>query len=140
MWKGDPVEQSDPAWKLAAAADAAGMSGDMDAFERAFAALKPNSRIIARAYAVCLTKPPFTAHEASRLILYRYLEVALMEEHVAAQRRMGRTINRLTFFLVLLTAALVFFGVVDLIEKSRPREAAASAPAFGGGLFGGGPY
>jgi hypothetical protein len=45
------------------------------------------------------------------------LQVALVEEHVVAQKRMGFTINALTWVLVVLTLVLVAFGVVDLCTK-----------------------
>jgi hypothetical protein len=110
------MDENDPAWKLAAAADAS-LQGGSDILEEAFKALKPAPTTIARAYALCLTKTPFTADSRSRMILEARLQVALMEEHVAAQRRMGFTINALTWVLVVLTLVLVVFGVIDLCQK-----------------------
>ena len=110
------MDKGDPAWKLAAAVTAS-LSGDADDLEEVFKDLKPTTTTIARAYALCLTKQPFAGAEANRLILGARLQVALMEEHIAAQKRMGFTINALTWALVALTLALTIFGVVDLYQK-----------------------
>jgi hypothetical protein len=110
------MNENDPAWKLAAAADAS-RNGGSDILEEAFKDLKPTTITIAQAYALCLTTPLFSGSEANRLILSTRLQVALMEEHVAAQRRMGFTINALTWVLVVLTVVLVVFGVIDLCQK-----------------------
>jgi hypothetical protein len=110
------MDENDPAWKLAAAADAS-LKGGSDILEEAFKALKPAPTTIAQAYALCLTKTQFTADSRSRMILNARLQVALMEEHVAAQRRMGFTINALTWVLVVLTVALVILGAMDLSQK-----------------------
>jgi hypothetical protein len=110
------MDENDPAWKLAAAADAS-LKGGPDILEEAFKALEPSPTTIAQAYALCLTKSQFQADSRSGLILSARLQVALVEEHVAAQRRMGFTINALTWVLVVLTLILVAFGVVDLCQK-----------------------
>jgi hypothetical protein len=106
-----------PAWKLAMATEEARATGVLDVLERAFEELKPTSKTIAQAYALCLTRAPFSNSEANRLILNTRLQVALMEEHVAAQERMSRTINILTAVLVVLTLLLVVFGGADLADK-----------------------
>jgi hypothetical protein len=110
------MNENDPAWKLAAAADAS-LKGGSDILEEAFKNLKPTTITIAQAYALCLTKQAFAVDSRSRMILETRLQVALMEEHVAAQRRMGFTINALTWVLVVLTVVLVVFGVIDLCQK-----------------------
>jgi hypothetical protein len=99
------MDHNDPAWKLAEAADAA-QHGDVDAIDRAFATLKPTPRTLARAYALCLTTPPFSQSEATRLILST-LQFAVAEES-------GRKLNVLTGWLIALTVALVAFNVFDL--------------------------
>ena len=109
------MDENDPAWKLAAAAHES-LNGGPDDLEAVFKDLKPTTITIAQAYALCLTKNPFSGDSRSRLILNARLEVALMEEHVAAQRRMGRTINVLTWVLVVLTLVLVIFGLIDLCQ------------------------
>jgi hypothetical protein len=110
------MDESDTAWKLAKAVQAAA-SNDPDNLDKTFAELKPSATHIARAYTLCLTTSPFNLSEANRLILNARLEVALMEEHVAAQRRMGVTINVLTGVILFLTLVLVGFGVIDLWGK-----------------------
>jgi|SRR5580658_3591301 hypothetical protein len=111
------MDANDPAVKLARAADASRIGNDPDELDRTIQELKPNSATIARAYALCLNQnQPFTS-EANRLMLNTRLQVALVEEHVAAQRRMGFTINALTWVLVVLTLVLVAFGVIDLCTK-----------------------
>jgi hypothetical protein len=42
------------------------------------------------------------------------MHVALVEEHVQAQKRMGRTVNILTFVIMVMTGALVYFGGIDV--------------------------
>ncbi len=111
------MDANDPAVKLARAADASRIGDDPDQLDKTIQELKPSSATIARAYALCLNQnQPFTS-EANRLMLNTRLQVALMEEHVAAQRRMGFTINALTWVLVVLTLVLVIFGVIDLGQK-----------------------
>jgi hypothetical protein len=109
------VDRSDPAWQLADAA-LASMRTDPDTLEGVIRDLKPTARDMARAYTLCLTTPPFAQTEATRLILNSRLQVTLVEEHVAAQRRMGWTINFLTGVLVVLTVLLVIFGEFDLAK------------------------
>ena len=72
---------------------------------------------IARAYALSLTEKALDGSEKHRLILREYLQLKLMHEHVAAQKRMGRTINWLTFALLVFTAALAWFGYADYHSK-----------------------
>jgi hypothetical protein len=110
------MDENDPAWRLAAAAHES-LAGGPDILEEAFKVLKPTPITIAQAYAICLTKQTFSVDSRNRMILEARLQVALMEEHVAAQRRMGFTINALTWVLVVLTLALVIFGVIDLCQK-----------------------
>jgi hypothetical protein len=132
------VDNNDPSWKLADASFQT-LRGDHEAFDRALTELRPTSRTLARAYALGLYAQPFISHGGVPLILEKRLQVALMEEHVAAQRRMGRTINRLTFWLVVLTLALVVFATLDLGQKlhwfgdRRPQESGISDPALGPG-------
>ena len=110
------MDANHPAWKLAAAAHATWL-GDADALENAIAELKPSSKTIAQAYALCLTNGLPFSPEAARLMLKARLQVAVMEEHVAAQERMGQTINVLTGVLVVLTLLLVVFGFADIADK-----------------------
>jgi hypothetical protein len=107
------MDKNDPAWKIAEAAHASTNSGP-DTLDAALTLLKPSAMDIARAYALCLSAGPFASSEAPRLILSTRLQVALVQEHVEAQRRMGRTINVLTVVLVVLTVALVALGVVAI--------------------------
>jgi hypothetical protein len=111
------LDENDPAWKIAVAARASANSGP-DALDAALTELKPSARDIARAYALCLSQQPQLqeqfSSEAIRLILAARLQVALVEEHVEAQRRMGRTITGLTWMLVVLTVVLVILGGVDI--------------------------
>jgi hypothetical protein len=104
-----------PAQKLAAAAEAA-RQADPDALERAIAELKPTNRskIIAQALAIFLKD---NASSGNREILAARLQIQLMEEHVAAQERMGQTISVLTGVLVVLTLLLVVFGFADIADK-----------------------
>jgi hypothetical protein len=60
------MDQNDPAWKLAQAT-VASLSDRGDALDRALRELKPTSGDVARAYALCLTTPPFASTEATRL-------------------------------------------------------------------------
>jgi hypothetical protein len=112
------MDKNDVAWKLAEAAHASTNSGP-DTLETALTDLKPSARDIARAYALCLSAGPFASSEAPRLILAQRLQVALVEEHVEAQRRMGRTINALTWVLVVLTVVLVILGGIDIYMRTR---------------------
>jgi hypothetical protein len=112
---GTTVDQNDPAWKIAEAALKSIDSGPstLDA-----ALLQASAKDIARAYALCLSSlTPFSQTEATRLILDTRLQVALVQEHVAAQQRMGRTLNILTVALVVLTLALVIFGGIAIWQK-----------------------
>ena len=92
-------------------------NADPDILEMAFEDLKPTSKTIAQAYALCLTRAPFSGAAANYMTLETRLQVALMQEHVAAQERMNRTINILTGVLVVLTLLLVVFGGADLADK-----------------------
>lgn len=103
-----------PAWRLAAAIHAG--HGDADATERAFEELKPNAVTICQAYALCLTVQEFNP-QSYRLILAARLQLELTQEHVAAQERMGRKLERLTRVLIVLTIALAVFGLADAGEK-----------------------
>jgi hypothetical protein len=110
------VDQDDPAWKLVAAAEAT-WKGDVGALDRAFTELKPTSEAVARAYSLCLTTPPFSAIEGARLMLTTRLQVLLTDELVAAQRRMGRTINILIGVLVVLAVILLLFGGFEVWDE-----------------------
>jgi len=57
-----------PAYEPVEAAFAA-VRGDPDAIGRAFAELKPTTRTVSQAYAICLTTAPFSGTEATRLML-----------------------------------------------------------------------
>lgn len=97
------------AWKLAELAQ--NLGADFSLFD---AALKASSADdIARAYTHCLTDPIYQTRSVPRLVLREYLQLRLMEEHVAAQRRMGRTITWLNWALVVFTLALVWFSYVE---------------------------
>jgi hypothetical protein len=110
------VDQNDPAWKIAEAAQIS-IYRDPDALDKALTDLKASAKDIARAYAFCLTAGSPFAAEATRLILATRLQVVLTQEHVAAQRAMGATINILTGVLVFLTVVLVILGSIDIWEK-----------------------
>lgn len=110
------MDENHPAWKLAEATLAV-RNGDQEAIDKVIEKYKPSTREFAQAYALCLNTTPFSNSEANRLILNTRLQVPLVEEHVMAQRRMGRTINALTVVLVILTTALVIFGGIDIAPK-----------------------
>jgi hypothetical protein len=110
------VDQNDRAWRLAAAADAAGKN-DAGALDRAFAELHPTPEEVARAYSLCLTTPPFNSTEGTRLILTARLQVLLAQEQVAAQRRMRRSINILIGVLVVLIVVLLLLGGFEVWEE-----------------------
>ena len=110
------MDQDDPAWKLAAAAEAT-CKGDVGALDGAFTALKPTPAAVARAYSLCLTTPPFSAIEGTRLILTARLQVLLTDEIVAAQRRTSRTISILIGVLVVLIVILLFLGGFEVWEE-----------------------
>jgi hypothetical protein len=103
------MDQNDVAWKIAEATLASINTGP-DTLDTALTDLKASAKDIARAYALCLTNRTPFGSEANRLILNTRLQLALMQEHVAAQKRMGLTINILTTVLVVLTVVLVIFG------------------------------
>jgi hypothetical protein len=107
------VAQNDVAWKLAEAAHASLNSGP-DTLDKALTDLKASAKDIARAYALCLTQVPFSSNAANRLILDTRLQVALVQEHVAAHERMGSKVNILTWVLILLTVVLVIFGIINI--------------------------
>jgi hypothetical protein len=109
------VNPEHPAWKLALAI-ARSRQGELGATERAFEELKPDAVMICQAYALCLTESEFGA-EANRLILGARLQLVLMQEHVAAQKRMGRKLEWLTGVLIVLTVALVVFGWAEEGDK-----------------------
>lgn len=109
------MDHNDPAWKIAEATLTSINTGPntLDA-----ALVGQSATDIARAYALCLTsQTTFASNEATRLILSARLQVALVQEHVAAQRRMGRTVNRLTVAIAALTLLLVIFGIIELWPK-----------------------
>lgn len=104
------TDPNDPAYMLAQAALDA-WNGDLDVLDRAFKKLKPTTLIFARAYTLCLSTPPFSGAEATRLIL-NASQYALAE-------KIGRRLNVLTVWLVLLTLALVIFGGFDIYRRLR---------------------
>lgn len=116
------MDKSDPAWKLAQATYEAMEGTDKEALDRAFIELKPPARDIARAYALCLHTAPFASTEKTRLALNARLQVALMEEHVAAQQRMGRTMEILTWVLIWLTVLLGVFGIFEFFHLLAGRQ------------------
>ena len=118
------MNENDPAYKLAAAA--AKLGSDHDALDREIAWLKPTARDIARAYERAFYAP-FDGQEAFRFALRARLDAALVDEHVAAQRKMGRTISRLTWALVGLTAALVYFATFDYLNHRSTGRSSDSA-------------
>jgi|SRR5580700_235932 hypothetical protein len=115
------MNESHPAWKLAEGARSAVASANVELLEKAINPF-PSADTIAQALALSLTTHPFIQYDAPRQILRDYLQVALTREHVAAQKRMGRTVNRLNVILVFLTAALVWFGYVDYSKQPHHNE------------------
>jgi len=99
------MDKNDPAWKLAEAALAT-VGGDLDTLDKTFEQLKPTTRTLARAYTLCLTTPPFSNTEATRLIL-NTLQFALAEQA-------ARKLNVLTGWLIGLTVLLLAFGVFEI--------------------------
>ena len=110
------MDKEDPAWKIAEATYNS-LSTDPSTLDATLKKLQASAEDIARAYALCLSPTPFSSTEATRLILQSRLHVALVQEHVAAQKRMGRTVNILTWALVVLTVVLVGLGGIDVWEK-----------------------
>jgi hypothetical protein len=103
-------DPNDPATKLAQAALDAVKKGDLDAIDRAFKELKPDTRMLTRAYTLCLISgTEFSGHEATRLIL-NTLQYQLAEK--TAQR-----IKHLTWVLVAFTGVLIVFGVIDICMR-----------------------
>jgi hypothetical protein len=102
-------DPNDPAYKLAQAALDA-VRGDLDAIDRAFKELKPDTRILTRAYTLCLMNgTPFSGTEATRLIL-NTLQYQLAE-------KTAKRLNVFTVFLVLLTLGLFGFGIFDVYMR-----------------------
>jgi hypothetical protein len=103
------LDQNDPAYKLAQAMlDALG--GDLDAIDRAFKELKPDTRILTRAYTLCLISgSPFAGMEATRLIL-NTLQYRLAEKTACR-------VLALTVVLAILTFGLFVFGVFDVYMR-----------------------
>ncbi len=85
--------------------------GDLAAMDRIFTELKPDTRTIARAYAICLTTSPYSHTEAPRLILST-LQFAIAE-------KTAHRLNVLTGWLVALTLFLVAFGIFDIVMPLR---------------------
>jgi hypothetical protein len=108
------LDTNDPAYKLAQAAKDA-VNGDLDAIDRAFKELKPDTRILTRAYTLCLMNgTPFSGAEAPRLVL-NTLQYQLAEK--TAQR-----IKQLTWALVGFTIVLIGFGVIDICMRLHGRS------------------
>jgi len=99
---------NDPAYKLAEAALQA-LRGDLDAIDRALKELKPDTKMLARAYTLCLSTPPFSQTEATRLILST-LQYSLAE-------KTANRLNYLTGILVFLTLFLVGVGIFDVVTR-----------------------
>jgi hypothetical protein len=82
------------------------LKGDLDAIDRAFEELKPDTKILTRAYALCLMNgSPFAGTEATRLIL------SALQYQVA--EKTARRLNQLTWAIAGFTVILVGFGVFD---------------------------
>jgi hypothetical protein len=108
------LDPNDPAYKLAQAALDA-VRGDLDAIDRAFKELKPDTRILTRAYTLCLMNgTPFSGTEATRLIL-ETLQYRLAE-------KTAHRLNVLTGLLVFLTVVLIGFGVFDVCMRLHGYE------------------
>jgi hypothetical protein len=104
------LDPNDPAVQLAEATVAT-LRGDLGALDRVFTDLKPDTKTIARAYALCLTTSPYSQSEATRLIVST-LQFALAE-------KTAHKLNVLTAWLVVLTVLLVGFGVFDVVMRLR---------------------
>jgi hypothetical protein len=109
------VDRNETALALAQAAFDAARFGNITLFDAVQSSCSADD--LARAYALSLTEKALDGSEKHRLILREYLQLKLMHEHVAAQRRMGWTINVLTGALLAFTAALAWFGYVDYSKK-----------------------
>ena len=115
------MAEHETARKLAQAAFAAARVSDISLFDAAVKSATADD--IARAYALSLTEKDLDGSEKHRLILREYLQVKLMHEHVAAQKRMGTQLTLLTWALVIFTLALVWFGYVDYSKKHEGVQA-----------------
>jgi hypothetical protein len=102
------LDPNDPAYKLAQAALDT-LNGDLNAIDRAFKALKANTRILTRAYTLCLINGPFSQAQATRLIL-ETLQYRLAE-------KTAHRLNVLTWVLVILTVGLFCFGAFDVYMR-----------------------
>jgi hypothetical protein len=100
------AESADTAKRLAEAANTSATQGNEDAFNRAFAELKPSADDIAGAICILTTRMP--GYSASREMLAAHLQLVLTREQIAAQERMGNAATRLT-------AASVVLGIVALL-------------------------
>jgi hypothetical protein len=90
--------------------------------------LKPTARDLARAYEWAFFDH-FVGSAAHRHALRARLEGALVEEHVAAQQKMGRAVTWLNWVLVFLTVALVYFATFDYLHNrsTTPSDSATWA-------------
>jgi hypothetical protein len=104
------MDNTDPAWKVAEAAFAA-VRGDPDAVGKAFADLKPTTRTVSQAYAICLTTAPFSGTEATRLML-NTLQFMLAEQS-------ARRLNVLNAWIAWLTGLVAAFGIIDVALRLR---------------------
>lgn len=116
------MDQNHAAWKLAEAAH----SGSIEQVEDAFKDNNVSIDTIALAFALCLREQPFTSLEAPRLVLREYLQLKLVQAHVAAQERMGGKINRLTWALIVLTLfILILTGALAWLAFEEHRQHAS---------------
>lgn len=100
--------------KLQSAMNAAAIPTNYD-IDSVFDELQPDAETICLAYAHCLAK---NLPESLRLIFQTRLQLVLTQEHVAAQERMGRRLESLTWALLVLTAVLVVFGLAEYWSSS----------------------
>lgn len=107
------LDPNDPAYKLAQAALDT-LNGDLNAIDRVFKELKPNTSTLTRAYTLCLISgTPFSGTEATRLIL-ETLQFRLAEKTT-------HRLNELTWALVVFTVVLIGFGAFDVYMRLHGR-------------------
>jgi hypothetical protein len=106
-------ETDSTAWKLAKAAHKSLSDDTRDALDLALVETRATAKDIARAY-VLAQDGRITNSASTMQILTTRLQIALVEEHVREQERMGGTLNVLTRRIFWLTLALVLFSAVGL--------------------------
>ena len=124
------MEQADPAAQLAHATLESARHATREPFQQAIRDLQPSAEIVSEALALCVAEPPFQSHGAASLMLRDYLQFVLTRDHIAAQRRMGRTVTWLNWILVALTIALVWFAWVGYRggqARAKPADAQVQA-------------